>query len=135
MVPETFSGEVMPAVASRWSRLHFTHTLPSHLKTQSYPQPAGRMGIKDTFPVNIRHPQFSLFFSHASSGFVLVAGVFCLKTALKEAACLTALLAKICCLSTEWNAVCHRSFLILITYMLQVCSAEAPLGVNAHFSL
>lgn len=81
----------------------FTHTLPSHLKRQRYPQPAAPVGWKTPFLFITNTPN-SLFSSPpSSSGFVSVVGLgfFFIKMVLVEAACLTALLAKICCLSTE----------------------------------
>lgn len=83
----------------QWSTLHPYSSLPPQMaKLRSA---CCSDGLKHTSPVYNKHSKFSLFLSPSSSGFVLVVGVVLTKMVLVEAACLTALLAKICCLSTE----------------------------------
>lgn len=95
------SPVVIPAFISQWPRLHFTRTLHSHLKQQSYPQPAARMRWKTPFLFTANTPN-SLFSSPLQvQGLFWWLGFVFVRMVLVEAACLTALLAKICCLSTE----------------------------------
>lgn len=102
LVPGTLSGhDTCFYFSVIQASLHpYSSFLPSKAKL---PSGSCQDGLKDTFPAYNKHPKFSLSSPLQVQGLFWWLRGFFVKMVLVEAACLTALLAKICCLSTEWE--------------------------------